>query len=56
VRFPPRFSPTWPAGAEIGPHGVALAGAALVLAGLALLALRSSPSRGVRARPAEAAA
>jgi drug/metabolite transporter, DME family len=38
------------------PGAAALAGAALVLAGLALLALRSSPSRGVRARPAEAAA
>jgi DME family drug/metabolite transporter len=36
------------------PGVAAIAGAALVLAGLALLALRKSPSRGVRARPAEA--
>jgi drug/metabolite transporter, DME family len=38
------------------PGAAALAGAALVLAGLALLALRTNPSQPVRARPAEAAA
>jgi DME family drug/metabolite transporter len=38
------------------PGAAALAGAALVLAGLALLALRTNPSQGVRAKPAEAAA
>jgi drug/metabolite transporter, DME family len=38
------------------PGAAALAGAALVLAGLALLALRSEPSPRVRSRPAEAPA
>ncbi len=38
------------------PGVAAFAGAALVLGGLALLALRTSPSRSVRARPAGAAA
>jgi drug/metabolite transporter, DME family len=38
------------------PGAAALAGAALVLAGLALLAVRTSPSQRARARPAEAAA
>lgn len=38
------------------PGAAALVGAALVLAGLALLAVRASAPRGVRARPAEAAA
>jgi len=38
------------------PGAAALAGAALVLAGLALLALRTNPARRVRATPAEAAA
>jgi drug/metabolite transporter, DME family len=37
------------------PGAAALAGAALVLAGLALLAVRTKPARLVRARPAEAA-
>jgi DME family drug/metabolite transporter len=36
------------------PGAAALAGAALVLAGLALLALRTGPSRSVRAKPVEA--
>jgi drug/metabolite transporter, DME family len=38
------------------PGAAAIAGAALVLAGLALLAVRADGPRGVRARPAEAAA
>ena len=38
------------------PGGVAVAGAALVLAGLALLAVRFEARRGLRARPAEAPA
>jgi DME family drug/metabolite transporter len=38
------------------PGAAALAGAALVLAGLALLAVRKTPSQLARARPAEAAA
>jgi drug/metabolite transporter (DMT)-like permease len=38
------------------PGATAVAGAALVLAGLALLALRAGTPSGVRARPAEAAA
>ena len=38
------------------PGAAALAGAALVLAGLALLAVRTNPARRVHARPAEAAA
>ena len=38
------------------PGAAALVGAALVLAGLALLAVRSGAPHRVRARPAEAAA
>jgi DME family drug/metabolite transporter len=38
------------------PGAAAVVGAALVLAGLALLAVRTNPARRVRARPAEAAA
>jgi drug/metabolite transporter, DME family len=38
------------------PGAAALAGAALVLAGLGLLAVRANPSQRVRARPAETAA
>jgi drug/metabolite transporter (DMT)-like permease len=38
------------------PGAAALVGAALVLAGLALLALRPTKGQGVRARPAEAPA
>ena len=38
------------------PGAAALAGAALVLAGLVLLAARANPSQLARARPAEAAA